>query len=178
MIGHSHTVLTHCFSLLAPTTATPNEAAFTRLCVAGYLVPRLLRRHFSEAAQISAAQHISHLLSVRLRKRGSQPQAQSQLQSQLRGLGRGLRAVGSSGKLEEPSVEGNEESGSAVSSGGSGSGGGDDQTYLIGCLDVLTQLIRWLDSCIGEWPLLHLKMYFHVLCCSPFLTVKPVNQGP
>ena len=121
--------------------------------MAGYLVPRLLRRHFSEAAQIAAAQHISHLISYRLRKRGNQQQGQSQLQSQLRGLGRGLRAVGSTGKLEEQAMEGSEENGSSSGSSGGGGGGGDDQSYLIGCLDVLAQVIRWLDSCIGEWCL-------------------------
>lgn len=157
LVTHSYTILSHCLSLLtSPRTAsTPSEAAFTRLCVGGHLLPRLLRRHFSEAAQIAVARHLLALLSTRMRKRTNQPQ---QGQSQLRGLGKGLRPVRSAEQLDGQTTGSPNRSGSGGGSedgnggagniGGSG-GGADDANYLICCLDVLTEVIRWLDSSVA-----------------------------
>lgn len=174
-MAHSYTLLSHCLSLLTSprTTSTPSEAAFTRLCLGGYLLPRLLRRHFSEAAQVAVARHLLVLLSLRIRKRTSQPQ---QGQSQLRGLGKSLRPVSSAEQLDEqttgsPSGSGSgggseDGSGGAVTSGGSGGssiGGADDPNYLICCLDVLTEVIRWLDSSVGKWLVVTIgKCHFQI----------------
>ncbi|KAL5963194.1 HEAT repeat-containing protein 5B [Taenia solium] len=187
LVAHSYTMLSHCLSLLTSprTTSTPSEAAFTRLCLGGYLLPRLLRRHFSEAAQVAVARHLLVLLSLRMRKRTNQS---LQGQSQLRGLGKGLRPVSSAEQLGEqttgsPSGSGSgggseDGSGGAGTSGGSGGsscGGADDPSYLICCLNVLTEVIRWLDSSVA--PILSspsnlVDTLFEACLCNTSLGVR------
>lgn len=164
LVTHSQTVISHCLSLLLPpprnalsttsaSSITPSEAAFTRLCVGGYLLPRLLRRHFSEAAQIAVARYLLHLISMRQQHKDKT--SNSGLKSQLSGLGRGLRSVGSTGQLSD-AIQSTQSQQSDESITGSSSPGvvPDDPNYLICCLDVLTEVIRWLDSTIGEYSLL------------------------
>ncbi|KAM3182322.1 hypothetical protein ACTXT7_012622 [Hymenolepis weldensis] len=183
LVTHSQTVISHCLSLLLPpprnaltttsaSSITPSEAAFTRLCVGGHLLPRLLRRHFSEAAQISVARYLLHLISMRQQRRDKT--SSSGLKSQLSGLGRGLRPVGSTGQLSD-AVQPTESQQSDESIAGSSSSGvvPDDPNYLICCLDVLTEVIKWLDSTIA--PILSptiLDTLFDVCLCHPALGVR------
>ncbi|VDM25045.1 unnamed protein product [Hydatigera taeniaeformis] len=161
LVAHSYTMLSHCLSLLTSprSTSTPSEAAFTRLCLGGHLLPRLLRRHFSETAQVAVARNLIVLLSTRMRKRTNQPQ---QGQSQLRGFAKSLRSVSSSEQLDEQATgssngggtgeggeEGNGGAGTVGASSGASGGNADDPNYLICCLDVLTEVIRWLDSSVA-----------------------------
>ncbi|KAL5112037.1 HEAT repeat-containing protein 5B [Taenia crassiceps] len=187
LVAHSYTMLSHCLSLLTSprTTSTPSEAAFTRLCLGGYLLPRLLRRHFSEAAQVAVARHLLVLFSMRIRKRKNPSQ---QGQTQLRGLGKGLRPVSSAEQLDEQTTGspigsgsgGGSEDGSGGAStgggsGGSSGGGADDPNYLICCLDVLTEVIRWLDSSVA--PILSspsnlVDTLFEACLCNTYLGVR------
>ncbi|VDO01133.1 unnamed protein product [Rodentolepis nana] len=184
LVTHSQTVITHCLSLLIPpprnalstasaSSITPSEAAFTRLCVGGHLLPCLLRRHFSEAAQIAVIPHLLNLILMRQQRKGKQ--SSSGLRSQLSGLGRGLRSVSSAGQLSDASQStGNQQN--DESTVGSSSPGviSDDPNYLVCCLDVLTEVIRWLDSTVA--PILSsptiLDTLFDVCLCHPALGVR------
>nr|CDS27095.1 HEAT repeat containing protein 5B [Hymenolepis microstoma] len=184
LVTHSQTVITHCLSLLIPpprnalstasaSSITPSEAAFTRLCVGGHLLPCVLRRYFSEAAQIAMIPYLLHLISMRQQRKGKQ--SSSGLRSQLSGLGRGLRSVGSTGQLSDASQSTGSQQNDEITVGSSSPGViPDDPNYLVCCLDVLTEVIRWLDSTVA--PILSsptiLDTLFDVCLSHPALAVR------
>ncbi|BHF58151.1 HEAT repeat-containing protein 5B [Sparganum proliferum] len=145
LVDNCHIVISHCLSLLCNprTTQRPAEAEWARLCVT-YILSTLLRRNFSEAAQIAAARHLVHFIS--LRSHGG-PLTTS-----------GLRSVGSSHVLAEAAATTVELSSTTTTATADLAtpartiANSDDPHYLVCALDQLTQLIGWLDSAVA--PLL------------------------
>uniref|UniRef100_A0A0X3P7M8 HEAT repeat-containing protein 5B n=1 Tax=Schistocephalus solidus TaxID=70667 RepID=A0A0X3P7M8_SCHSO len=145
LVDNSLVVISHCLSLLCNprTTQRPAEAECARFCVS-YILSTILRRNLSEAAQIAAAHHFVHLIS--LRRHGGPVFAP------------GLRSVGSShviAEIEATSFELPSTTTTAaaeLATPARATTSSDDPHYLVCALDQLTQLIGWLDSAIA--PLL------------------------